>query len=166
MIKKEVIEEIKKVYLVKENVEVVVDVARSRAFCGKAYAGHPKGCPNFGKFADCPPQAGFYPELYKTECRLVAVGLDLKGLAENRRKRFPNYTDKSLRNSRIWQGHLKAELRKLVAENIKDDETALYRPEATGVDVTETVRRVEIILEWPPKNWAFKIAFLVKKKED
>ena len=39
-----------------EVVEVVVDY-RARDWCRLPYPDHPRGCPNFGRRADCPPMA-------------------------------------------------------------------------------------------------------------
>ncbi len=148
---------------VSEPVVVVIDLGRSRAWCGRPYVGHPKGCPNFGRKPQCPPIVGLFEKMYQKKVRVVAVGMDFEEYLKQRKNKFPKLSDRGLRNPLYWQGHLRAELKKLVRENVEEGEEALLWPEAMGVDVTRTCKKVGIILEWPPKNWVYKVAVLAKR---
>jgi predicted metal-binding protein len=158
------IEEITKELILKENVRVVIDLKNSRAWCGRPYVGHPKGCPNFGKDRDCPPEVGLFTKIYKPMVRLAIVRFDFEAYLKRRREKFPDITEKSLRNPLYWQGHVRAVARKWAKEIVKAGEEIIEKPEAMGVDVNETCKRLGIILEWPPKKNVYRVTVLARRK--
>ena len=142
--------------------EAIVE-KRVRGLCKKPYYNHPGGCPNFGKRSDCPPGVPFFDQVYKLQVRVVAVGLNFKEYLKLRRKDHPDWTDRELRNPLYWQGYLRACLRNYVSQVNKDGLEVVFNPEAMGVNLTKTCRKVGLKLEWPPRNWVYKVALLTEK---
>lgn len=143
---------------------MVIDLKNSRAWCGRPYEGHAKGCPNFGKDKDCPPEVGLFSGKYDPVVRLAIVRFDFEDYLEKRRRKFPNISEKSLRNPLYWQSHVRAVTRKWAREVVEGDETIIEKPEAMGVDVTATCKKAGIILEWPPKKNVYRVTVLARLK--
>ena len=159
------IEEITKERIYRGPVSVVINLRRSRAWCGRPYLNHPKGCPSFGKCKDCPPEVQLFDQIYQQEVMLAIIRFDFKSYLEKRKNKFPNASDRSLRNPLYWQGHVRAEARKWAKEMANEGEVIIEKPEAMGVDVTETCKLVGISLEWPPVKNIYRVTVLAKRKE-
>jgi predicted metal-binding protein len=157
--------EIKKFFL--GPVEVIYE-PRVIGLCVKPYAGHPKGCPNFGKRSYCPPQTSRFPDVYEKEAHIVVVGLNFRKYLVMMRERHPNWTDRALRNQLYWQGYLRKHLVKYANEILKElgnEGEVVVNPEGMGINLTKTCVKVGLKLEWPPKNWVYKIALIGKRKQ-
>lgn len=135
-----------------------------RSFCAREYPGHKKGCPNYGKYNLCPPDAPMFDEIFDMDkdIFLIYFSYDIKSHLQKMKTRHPNWTERQLRNVLYWQGTAK----KLHKEEIKEFLTEyghlgyeVITPEALGVDVTKTLEKVGINLEWPPMNYSYRIAF-------
>lgn len=136
-----------------------------RSLCVKPYKNHKKGCPNYGKKADCPPTVPMFDQIFDVTKPVYAIfsTYDLFSHTEKMRSNHPNWTETQLLNVLYWQGTA----RKYLKEKINDF-TLIYRekgyytttsPEAMGVDVTATLKNVGIELEWPARKTVYKIAF-------
>ncbi len=132
--------------------------------CRCPYYKHPKGCPNYGVKAGCPPNAKFFPEIFEKEVFIAAVVFDFGAYLKARRQLHPSWSERALRNPRHWQGHLRANLRKFVKEKLMAGYVAVFNPEAMGVNVTTTCRNAGLKLEWPPKQKVCEIALFAKNK--
>ncbi len=138
-------------------VQVLPEIDYSvRQLCKRPYPGHPKGCPNFGNRNTCPPAAPLFDRVVDL-CRPVYAivnEFDLEAFASRMRELHPEWTDKKCRCSRYWQGTARKQLGLQVDEFLllHSGYTAFTVPEAMGVNVTETLRRVGIILEWPVRK--------------
>jgi len=66
--------------------------------------------------------------------------------------RHPGWTEAQLKNVLYWQGTVRKMNRAEVRDYLKDhpEMMALYCPEATGVNITETMKNAGVVLEWPP----------------
>jgi hypothetical protein len=94
---------------------------------------------------------------------LAIVSFDFGEYLRERRIKFPTISEKSLRNPLYWQGHLRAEARKWAKELVKEGEDVIEKPEAMGVDVTATCKKVGIELEWPPMKKVYRVTVLARK---
>lgn len=140
-----------------------------RGLCCKPYPNHPKGCPNFNKRVICPPQAPMIGEFFdlSKEVLAVCIHFDLKSHIDRMRTKHLNWTQRQLECCLYWQGTARKQLREEIKNNMPED--GLFGdsklgvtdcPEAMGVNVTETMKNVGVILEWPPKVIVRKIAFI------
>ena len=135
-----------------------------RGWCVRFYHGHPKGCPNYGKYGLCPPNAPMFDEIFdmNKDIYLIYIAYDLGAHMDKMKKRHPNWSERQLRNVLYWQPAAK----KMHRDKIKDflDKYAylgfeVSTPEALGVDVTKTLGEIGIYLDWPPQKYTYRIAF-------
>lgn len=140
-----------------------------KLLCKKPYYNHKDGCPNFDKTKGCPPNTPLLGEVLDLSKPIWAMWVDFD-LAEYRAKMLklhPEWADKprKLNCCLYWQGtalkELKHQVANFVTERILFRQNSrldvLYRPEAYGVNVTETMKNIGIILEWPPAGIGHKI---------
>lgn len=138
-----------------------------RELCTAPYAGHPHGCPNFGNRETCPPQALLFFSVYDLAQPVYAVinEFDLGRHVVNMRAAHPKWSDRQLRCVLYWQGTARAALKQKVIEALRTLPVGFKAemcPEAMGVNITETLRRAKIHLEWPPVHIARQVALLAK----
>jgi len=154
--------------------ELVIDL-RAREWCklpyGKYYLKsgekrytHPNGCPVYGKNPDCPPEAPIihdYIDLSK-EHWLVYVFFNMTVQYKKLRDIHPEWSDKMCRNSRYWQGTVGKKLRELAEMVIKRTKCNKYtlRPEARGIHVIKTIKRLGIFIKTRPKDMITKAALV------
>lgn len=141
-----------------------------RDLCYEPYHNHPKGCPNYGERDTCPPKAILLTDYFDMTKPIMAVwaAYNLKMHREKAKAKHPGWSPRQLVNSRHWQNSVLARLRREVNYNLgrsplfdgSKNLVATYCPEAMGVNVTETMKNVGLILEWPPVNIVHKIAFV------
>jgi predicted metal-binding protein len=137
-----------------------------RGLCCRPYPLHPKGCPNFGQRATCPPQAPLFVSVYDAARPVWAVvnEFDLGGHVERMRAAHPNWSDRQLRCCLYWQRGARKQLqRKVMAACCTLDEGTYgveFCPEAMGVNVTATLAAEGITLEWPPVRIARQVALI------
>jgi len=133
-----------------------------RRLCTKPYPGHPRGCPNYGKRITCPPQSRLLPELLDWQHRiwLVYNAFDLATHVDKLRRRHPKWSVRQFYCCLYWQGTARKQLRAKVAAclDAHPGTVPLYTPEACGVNVTATMERIGIRLEWPPRKTAYQVA--------
>jgi len=146
------------------NAAIVVPVIdySVRGLCVKQYHRHKMGCPNFGTKAGCPPQAPYFDNYYDMAQPIYAIWneFDLAAHVAKLRGKYPAWTDYQLRCCLYWQPTARKQL---------DNQLKLFGnehhgliitkcPEAMGINITETMRAIGIILEWPPVNKTYQIA--------
>lgn len=85
---------------------------------------------------------------------------DVAAQAEKMRASHPDWTERQLRNSRLWQHTAQAGLKTEIAAFLSHNPGYLVvpYPEAAGVNVTATMALAGINLQWPPKTTVYKIA--------
>jgi len=147
----------------------VIDLS-VRELCYRPYSGHKKGCPNYNKKAGCPPNTPAINEFLDFGKPIWAVWIefDLADHRERMRKKHPKWSRRQLDCCLYWQGtvrkFLKHKVTNFCTEQLlfKQAKTleVLYVPEAFGVNVTATMKKIGVILEWPPENIVRKIAFI------
>ncbi len=138
-------------------------------WCRAPYPRHPKGCPQWGAREGCPPRTEDISKMIHIHpgcgCWAVFNRFDLGAHAARRREKFPNASDAQIYNLLYWQPtarkQLAAHLSLFYRERPSSDGwVTIVRPEAHGVNVTKTMQAVGIRLEWPPRKWAYQIAFV------
>jgi len=143
-------------------VEPVID-NKMRKICSRAYPNHPKGCPNFGKKPGCPPTL---PRIDK----LISMGnpmqkyvifnrFHFKGHCDYMRARHPEWSQRQVECCLYWQGKARKMLREKISAFLwkHPHYDIVTCPEGAGVNLTETMKKVGIILEWPPVHYTYQI---------
>jgi hypothetical protein len=142
-------------------VKPVIDYS-VRNLCFKPYPRHPKGCPNFGKRDTCPPKALYYDKVYDLTKHVYAIYnvFDFKEHVDKMKSKHPLWSENQLRCVLYWQGSARKSLKNKILEFLKENREYQVEtcPEAMGVNVTETMKNVGIILEWFPENVAYQVA--------
>lgn len=136
-----------------------------RGLCAAEYKNHKKGCPNYGKRKDCPPNVPMFDQVFDTSKPIYAIyyKFDLAGHVERMRLKHPDWTEAQLLNVLYWQGTAKKSLKNRITDFNelfrKEGYYSTTSPEAMGVDVTLTMKNAGISLEWPTRKNVYKIAF-------
>ena len=99
----------------------------------------------------------------------VWIAFNLAMHREKMHLKHPNWSRRQLDCCLYWQGGVNKRLRQeteyqlnryaLWGENVNQLVTT-YCPEAMGVNVTETMKRADVELEWPPEIIVKKVAFV------
>ncbi len=147
-------------------VEPVID-GSVRALCCEPYPNHPRGCPNYGNRATCPPEAPLVSDVLDSYKPVWAIWniFDLAGHVERMRARHPGWTWRQLVCCLYWQPKarkaLRGEIAMFMAERLGDGASGLRViacPEACGVNVFATMARVGETLERIPKTVTYQVA--------
>jgi predicted metal-binding protein len=148
-------------------VEPVIDMS-VRALCVKPYPGHKKGCPNYGKKKGCPPEAPRFDDEYDLTKPIYAIinKFDIASHVSRMRELHPDWSQRQLDCCLYWQPRARNQLLEHIRYFLGKHPGYRFEtcPEAMGVNVTETLKRVGIILEWPPRQWACQVALAGIKK--
>lgn len=142
--------------------DLIID-HRAREWCKLPYPNHPRGCPNYGKKYDCPPQVqlienwlGDYKKLW-----LVCVSFDIESHAEEMLRRHPHWSDRQARCLLYWQPKVNKELARATWGFAIDRLNGCsYCPEAMGVDVIKTARLAGLPIETNPRKIVHKISLV------
>jgi len=137
-----------------------------RMLCATPYPNHPKGCPNLGVKAGCPPQAKFFDKVYDVDkgIWIAWIGFDFASYCRKMRRKHPDWSQQQVECCLYWEGKADKMLRDEVGDlayNLSGTGEAwqvTFCPEAMGVNVTETMKLVGVELEWPPKKIVRKVA--------
>jgi predicted metal-binding protein len=144
-----------------QQVEIVIDQSM-RGLCKRPYPNHKKGCPNYNKRHDCPPKVPLISKVFDLSKPIYAIWnvFDFGGHTARMRDKHPQWSDRQVECCLYWQGtarkQLKAEVETFTTNN--PGYVILTTPEACGVNITETMKRIGIELEWPPVTVAHQVA--------
>lgn len=136
-----------------------------RAMCVLPYKNHKKGCPNYGKKKDCPPFVPMFDQIFDISKPIYAIfsTYDLWSHTEKMKEKHSQWTETQRLNVLYWQGTARKILKENIAKfNLKFRKSGYYSttsPEAMGVNVTETLKKAGINLEWPARKIVYKVAF-------
>jgi len=148
----------------------VVDL-RVRGMCCLPYEGHPRGCPNYGVSARCPPKVANLADAYDLDGPFYVVwsAFPLGEHVAAMRARHPEWSERQLRCVLYWQGTARKRLRAEVAvfrgERPEVDWLVETTPEAMGLDVTRTVEQAGLVLPWPPGDVVYHVALAGRHRE-
>lgn len=145
--------------------------SRVRGLCVKPYGNNKKGCPNFNdpKHAyRCPPGAPFFDRYFDLSRPIYAVVNDFPYGEHVKRMLATPKKDGSARSLDeakcvlYWQNTARKQLQAKIYAALATlpGYEATWCPEGMGVNVTETLAKAGITLEWPPKQIARQVAFL------
>lgn len=144
-----------------KRVDVVLD-KKMRALCVKSYPGHPEGCPQFDKKQGCPPSAKFFEDVYDLNQPVYAIWniFDMESHVKRLKEKHPLWSERQLKCCLYWQPGARKKLTEEITSFLKEfpDYHVTRCPEAMGVNVTYTMRKLGIELEWPPEINAYQIA--------
>ncbi len=136
--------------------------------CKRPYPGHPKGCPNYGQRAICPPRQRLLFNIFDCSIEnfhLIYVSFDLASHVKRMKEKHPKWTDKQLKCCLYWQGTARKDLRKEIQRFKKIFHVVTEVLEAMGVNVTKLMEdNANIKLEWPPENIVYKVALAGRLK--
>lgn len=151
-----------------------------RDLCFRPYPNHPKGCPNYGKRPkrpspypelDCPPRCPKVEDYFDLSQGFWIVWVEFDFAAHVRRmaRKHPDWTQRQKECCLYWQGGVRKKLREAVQDvsyylEGRGNWQATDYPEAMGVNVTATMRNLDVKLEWPPKTIVYKVAIIGVKK--
>lgn len=147
-------------------VDLAIDL-RMRALCARPYPGHKHGCPKFNSgYVNCPPHAPKVFDYFHKESVffMVVNEFDIGRHMQRLSEKHPSWSDRQLRCCLYWQSAARKQLLHKV-DHVLSQETfkgfiSTMCPEAMGINVTETMKRAGILLEWPPLRVARQIALL------
>ncbi len=132
-----------------------------RGMCRLPYLGHKAGCPNFSKNSRCPPQAPYLEDYLDLNSDVWAIfnRYDLATHVEKMKIKHPKWSERQLYNCLYWQPSARKSLREEIKgfSLLHPDTIIAGTPEAMGANITETMKNVGIILEWPPKSVAYQV---------
>jgi predicted metal-binding protein len=95
-----------------------------RGLCRHPYYNHPKGCPNWGKRASCPPQAPILTDLLDLDKPVYAAYnvFDFAGHCDRMQARHPGWSEHQVKCVLYWQGSARKSLRLIVKEFLEEHE--------------------------------------------
>lgn len=140
----------------------VIDVS-VRQLCRKPYPNHRNGCPNYGCRPACPPEAKLWVDVCDlgTATWLFWTRFDLAAHRERMLAKHPKWSIRRLICCLYWQGTARKPLLDYLKTDLKRRPGffATICPEAMGINVTETMKQVDVILEWQPeRKWTYQVA--------
>lgn len=142
---------------------------RSRDWCKLPYRDRPKGCKQYGR-KQCPPNAPLvedWIDLNKPHWFIVTE-FDLSSHAKRMKMKHPKWSERQCENLYYWQNTCRKALREGIKEFQKEHPGIISTliPEAMGVHVFRTARKLGIPIKPRPKDTVFKIALVGYSKND
>jgi len=139
-----------------------------RDWCRMPYPDHPKGCPNYGRRAYCPPYAPMLGEFFdlSKSVAFVIAKFDLAEHAGEMKRRNPRFSERQARCCLYWQGKVRKALRKATCAVMATSHHTAFTdiPEAMGLNLFRTMHNLGLKLERNPKQFVYKIAMLGETK--
>lgn len=145
-----------------QRVKLVVTTNPS-VLCQLPYYNHSNGCPNYNKKKGCPPRAKPIGHIMDLKKPVYVIWNYFSYGAHRRRmrKKHPDWSPHQVRCCLWWQPkarkQLEEEIKKFSSE-VLSKFLILRVPEAHGVNITATMKKVGIELEWPPKTKTYQVA--------
>ena len=141
--------------------------------CRKPYPLHPRGCPNYGKKASCPPRRPMLEDILDMTKPVWAIWgtFDFGGHVARMTEAHPEWSQRQAECCLYWQGGARKRLREVHVPKFQTEEDLfcqleiVYIPEAAGVNVTVTMEGIGEHLEWPPVTVTYQIALAGARKE-
>jgi len=150
--------------LVKPRIDI-----RVRKLCIRPYYNHSRGCPNYNKKKGCPPNSPVLTKVLNLNKPIYVIWNAFNFHKHCRRMRYlhPMWSKYQVRCCLYWQGKARKHLRNEIDwfKQAHPHYIVLYPPEAYGVNVTETMRRIGIKLEWPPVVLAYQVAIAGERRK-
>ena len=134
-----------------------------RALCRAPYPNHPKGCPNYDKRYTCPPSVPVIGRVLdlSDDIYIIYNRFDFAGHVQRMKEKHFKWSQRQLECCLYWQGTARKQLRHevgLFTEIHGFARQIIFCPEACGVDISATMKQVEVELEWPPREYTYQVA--------
>ncbi len=145
--------------------KLVIDY-RAREWCKLPYHNHPNGCPNYGNREDCPPKAEKVENYFNLTLPhwLAIVDFDLESHKNKMKIIHPDWSDYQLKCVLYWQGGVRKKLKELcedfIFENITENIEYRTCPEAMGVHVISTMKKLGYKISKNIKNTVYKVTLI------
>lgn len=143
--------------------KLALDDRAAGPWCQLPYPGHRHGCPNYGKNPECPPKAPKVQDFIDLERKhwFLFVTFDLKEQMCKMKINNPTWSEAQQRCCLYWQNHVRKQLRKYCAAYVMEIPGTVFTlvPEAMGVNVFRTARRIKIPIMKDPET-VYKIALI------
>ena len=144
------------------------------AFCTNEYPGHKRGCPNYGMKDDCCPNMPLFYEIFDRDYPVWAVYtcFDLKEHMEKMKTLHPHWSERQCGCVLYWQAGAR-KIHKAFAQRTHADFLPEHQgywltdsPEAMGADMTGTLEKGGLSLEWPCRDRTYKVSLLARVREN
>lgn len=151
-------------------IESLIIDYRARDWCKMPYPGHKSGCPNYNHRSDCPPKVETienYFDLTK-DVHAVVCQFNLKEHIEKMRLKHPNWSERQLKCVLYWQPRVRKELKEMIKQYslALPGSISTTCPEAMGVNVIKTMKKIGLPIHPRPQDIVYKIGFIGYKKEN
>jgi len=137
---------------------------KTKDWCKLPYPNHPKGCPNYNNSEQCPPKVKMINEYFDLDRPhwFIINKFDILSFSNRMKEKHPNWSDKKSRCCLYWQNSVRKKLKGLCEQmkEINPEMEYTLIPEAMGVNVIKTAKRIGIPIKVRPKNYIIKIAFI------
>lgn len=149
----------------------IIEVSRQfQLLCTHPFYAHPRGCPNYGRRHDCPPNALLLDQVldFNRDVYLIFTEFNVGGFAEHIRRSHPEWrSTRQWYNPRYWQPRARKFQRQEEEHALRElgFEAIIRNPEGLGVNVSRLMSSIGIYLSWhwPPTHKLENYAFLKNK---
>ncbi len=133
--------------------------AGKKAWCELPYPGHKKGCPNYKKCAKL-PRLPYYFDLIKPHWFAIWK-FDLEAQVHRMKEKHPQWSYRQCKNVYYWQNGVRKHLH-TICKNFIGDQNLTYHlvPEAMGLHVMRTLKKINISIEIKPIKMVTKVALI------
>ncbi|MFA5024799.1 MAG: hypothetical protein WC523_07700 [Patescibacteria group bacterium] len=127
-----------------------------QSLCRYPYRRHPRGCPNYAKKSGCPPRQPLINKIldFSKEIYLIYTEFDLGNHIRKIKTLYPHWSEYQIYCVLYWQSHarkIQRQEEEKATQNYQFD-FICRSPEANGVNITELMKNLGVILEWPPRK--------------
>lgn len=133
-----------------------------RGLCSHPYPNHLHGCPNYGKKPGCPPQCRKIENVLNLKKPVYAIWnkFNLADHVARMKDLHPFWSWRQLVCCLYWQPRARKQLKAnlILFKRQHPDLIIVPNPEGAGVNVTATMARIGIHLQWPPKTTTYQVA--------
>jgi hypothetical protein len=136
-----------------------------KKWCHLPYQGNPNGCPQCERCDKFP----LWSTIIDPPYYFVIRTFDLSAHAKKMKEKFPTWTEKQCRNSRLWQSHQDKLLKddtEYIVVHTPNNNIFMLRPEMYGVNIFSTCRIHGLLIPKNPTDVVYRIAMVGKAKEE
>jgi hypothetical protein len=136
-----------------------------KKWCELPYQANSLGCPQVNRCKPVP----MWNKISDSPFHFIIRTFNLDAHAKAMKVKFPAWSDKQCRNSRLWQSHQDRLLRDdadKFAMSLPYSSTVMARPEMNGVNVYSTCRIHGLIIHKNPIDIIYRIAMVGRAKID
>ena len=149
-------------------VKPVVDYS-VRELCSSPYHNHKKGCPNLSIKHGCPPHCPKIENVINLSKPVYCIYniFPIGEYIDRMREKYPDWTIYQLRCCLYWQPKARKQLKEKIKlfRKLYPNLIIVGNPEGGGVNITETMKGIGIVLEWPPEKYAYQIVLAGERND-